>query len=509
MTRSVNANERARGRGKARGGRGRENDGCGGEHRGPGPTWRYPQLPPSGALRVAPVAFESTASYLGRLAGAYRMGAAQFLDGLGIELDGPGERTGPGPAAPRVEIHLDTEARLRLAAFTRVPHDHLTQALPRPTTAAESGPRPPAGHSRPASTTRWGRPASARRTRRADGRPTRGYASWTPTSDPPGPARCAYDAVPAGLAMSCGRIRPRTACGAPATGIGRASLDCRAPSTQVGYPRSAARIGPTCASRDTVTTRPRTPGPGRSPPAGNDRGHHLARRRQSRLGRLTAGNPAPAATDGGVSPVLLARGVVTYPETVALARAFTTLPHPAPRDTPHGPAHAWRHTRALAHIAGHLELPRLTVAPDDLLWARLHHHNPARPAARGQSPTPAKHQATRPIRPANTHLGHPRTDTPRPEKNPQMPYDASIHQRENHNSSHETTKPQATTTGPTPRNPHHHNPKPSTDPAGFSTNTRNPRWAINPPHHRNAPPHQGPRTGHDNPGRPRSKARKL
>ncbi|MFF7250051.1 hypothetical protein ACFZBU_39885 [Embleya sp. NPDC008237] len=103
----------------------------------------------------------------------------------------------------------------------------------------------------------------------------------------------------------------------------------------------------------------------------------MARRRQGRLGRLTAGNPALTATDGGVSAVLLARTVVTYPETVALARALTTLPHRVPRDTPHEARYARRHTRALEHIAGHLELPRLVVPPDDLLWARLHHHNPA------------------------------------------------------------------------------------------------------------------------------------
>ncbi|MYS80923.1 hypothetical protein [Embleya scabrispora] len=58
----------------------------------------------------------------------------------------------------------------------------------------------------------------------------------------------------------------------------------------------------------------------------------MARRRQERLGRLTAGNPAPAATGGGASAVLLARAVVTHPETVALARAFTTLPRPLSRD---------------------------------------------------------------------------------------------------------------------------------------------------------------------------------
>ncbi|MGW9210955.1 hypothetical protein ACWGR4_28695 [Embleya sp. NPDC055664] len=63
--------------------------------------------------------------------------------------------------------------------------------------------------------------------------------------------------------------------------------------------------------------------------------------------------------------------MVTYPETVTLARALVTLPRAVSR-TPRGPA-AYRHAQALEHIAERLELPRLLVPPDDLLWARLHH----------------------------------------------------------------------------------------------------------------------------------------
>ncbi|WP_126640970.1 hypothetical protein [Embleya hyalina] len=86
------------------------------------------------------------------------------------------------------------------------------------------------------------------------------------------------------------------------------------------------------------------------------------------------GNPTLTAT-GSVSAALLARTVVTHPETVALARALVTLPRAVSR-TPCVPA-AYRHARALEHIAEHLELPRLVVPPDDLLWARLHHHGSA------------------------------------------------------------------------------------------------------------------------------------
>ncbi|MFE5334031.1 TniQ family protein [Embleya sp. NPDC056575] len=301
-----------------------------------------PATPPSGALRVAPVAFESTASYPGRLAGAYRMGAARFLDGLGIEPDGPGERTEPGPAAPRVEIHLDTEALHRLAAFTRVPHHHLTQALPRPTTAAESGPRPPrrtqpAGIDDTVGPTRVGEEdTTRRRTAHArvrvldtDERPVRacpvcvrrrtrgaGDVAWT---------------YPPADRMWCPRHRYR-ASGPRLPG----PLDTGAlPEIDLAY-RVRLRLA---QHRDATVAYARA---GAVVTRWYDRGHHLARRRQGRLGRLTWGNPALATTDRGVPAVLLGRSVVTYPETVALARAFTTLPRPVSRDTPHERAYAYR-----------------------------------------------------------------------------------------------------------------------------------------------------------------------
>jgi hypothetical protein len=323
------------------------------------------------------VAFESTASYLGRLAGAYRMGVPRLLDGLGIELDGPGGRTGPGPAAPRVEIHLDPAVLHRLAAFTRVPHHHLTQALPRPTTAAESGPRPPrrtqpAGIDDTVGPTRVGEEDTARR-RTAHARvrvldtDEQGFRACPVCvrRRTRGAGDVAWTYPPADRVW-CPRHRywasePRLP----------GPLDTGAlPEIDLAY-RSHRRLA---RHRDNATAYAWA---GAVTTRWYDRGHHLARRWQGRLGRLTAGNPALVATGGGVSAVLLGRGVVTYPETVALARALTTLPHPVSRDTHRGPGHAWRHTRALEHIAGRLELPRLVVAPDDLLWARLHHHNPA------------------------------------------------------------------------------------------------------------------------------------
>jgi len=311
------------------------------------------------------VAFESTASYLGRLAGAYRMGMAQLLDGLGIEPDGPGWRTGTGSAAPRVEIHLDTEARGRLAAFTRIPHDHLAHALPRLITASPDPPRP----RRRAEATGPDNKATAR-TRTASARvrvldtDEQGVRACPPCvrRRTRGAGDVAWTYPPEDR-MWCPRHRywasePRLPSPLDTGGLPEIDLAYRAHRRLArGDDGVAAHIWAAA-----VTTR------------WYDRGRHMARRWQSRLGRLTADNPALTATSG-VSAALLARPVVTYPETVALARALVALPRAVSR-TPRGPA-AYRHARALEHIADRLELPRLVVPPDDLLWARLHHHNPA------------------------------------------------------------------------------------------------------------------------------------
>ncbi|MGW9280063.1 TniQ family protein [Embleya sp. NPDC055612] len=289
----MNANGKARGSGKTRGGRRHEGDGSGGEHPDPGPTWRYPQLPPSGALRIAPVAFESTASYLNRLGNAYRVEVPRLLDDLGIELHGPGGRTGPGAAAPRVEIHLDHAALHRLAAFTRIPHDHLTQALPRPTTAAESEsglrlPRrtQPAGIDATVGPTRVGEENTARR--RTAGARVRVLATdERPVRACPVCARrrtCGVGVVawtyPPADRMWCPRHRYR-ASGVRLPGpLDTGGLSGIGLAYRVHRRLARHRDGTTAyAWAGAATTR------------WYDRGRHLARRWQGRLGRLTAATP--------------------------------------------------------------------------------------------------------------------------------------------------------------------------------------------------------------------------
>ncbi|MDX3801095.1 TniQ family protein, partial [Streptomyces sp. AK04-3B] len=77
-----------------------------------------------GPLRVRPLPGEATASYLTRLAAAYRLSPAQLLDGLCITV------TGTENAPPAAEVRLSTEAVRRLSGFTRIPLTHLTRALP-------------------------------------------------------------------------------------------------------------------------------------------------------------------------------------------------------------------------------------------------------------------------------------------------------------------------------------------------------------------------------------------
>lgn len=75
------------------------------------------------AVRTA-VPGEATASYLTRLAAAYRLSPAQLLDGPGTTV------TGTEHAPPAAEIRLSAEAARRLSGFARTPITHLIRALP-------------------------------------------------------------------------------------------------------------------------------------------------------------------------------------------------------------------------------------------------------------------------------------------------------------------------------------------------------------------------------------------
>lgn len=96
-----------------------------------------------------------------------------------------------------------------------------------------------------------------------------------------------------------------------------------------------------------------------------DHQQHLADRWRQRLNRLCAANPH-LTTTGSASPALLTRDLVTYPETVALARTLATLP-----DQPHRPT-----GDTLTLIADRLGLTCLTPAVNDPLHTYLAHTRP-------------------------------------------------------------------------------------------------------------------------------------
>ncbi|MEU2339061.1 hypothetical protein ABZ608_36800 [Streptomyces sp. NPDC013172] len=115
-----------------------------------------------------------------------------------------------------------------------------------------------------------------------------------------------------------------------------------------------------------------------------DRGR-FTHRWHTRLTQLCAVNPH-LTTTGSASPALLARDLVTYPETVALARALTTLPSRRHHDT----------DDAIAFITQRLGLARLALAAPCL----PHPHTPLT----STSPHPAQR-----IRTA-AHRRHPLID---------------------------------------------------------------------------------------------------
>lgn len=93
-----------------------------------------------------------------------------------------------------------------------------------------------------------------------------------------------------------------------------------------------------------------------------DHQQHLTHRWHTRLARLCAANPHLTAT-GNASPALLTRDLVTYPETVTLARTLATLPNRPHRTT----------DDALSLIAHRLGLPRLASNTTDPLRVFLTH----------------------------------------------------------------------------------------------------------------------------------------
>ncbi|MEV7471315.1 maleylpyruvate isomerase N-terminal domain-containing protein [Streptomyces kronopolitis] len=86
-------------------------------------AWAQIPLPAPGVFRIRPLAFEATASYLQRLAGAYRLTLPQLLDSAGITVHGHG-------TPPAAELDISPTAARRVAAVARVRPHALARALP-------------------------------------------------------------------------------------------------------------------------------------------------------------------------------------------------------------------------------------------------------------------------------------------------------------------------------------------------------------------------------------------
>ncbi|WP_405748356.1 TniQ family protein [Streptomyces sp. NBC_00144] len=290
-------------------------------------TWlRIPSAAP-GVSRVRPLPGEATASYTQRLADTYQLTLPQLLDGANITL----HRHGTPPAA---ELHLNHTATQHLAVLTRTPLPHLTRALPRLV------PTDDAHHI--AAAARWKRLDAEQQPVRACALCTRHRSHGTTDTAwvhrPPHRLVCPrhHQAAP----------DPRLATTVRIQGVPELAAAHRAHQRLLRHPRAATAW---TAAR-AITTR------------WYDHQQHLTHRWHTRLTRLCKANPH-LTTTGNASPALLTRDLVTYPETVTLARALAALPNRPHRDT----------GKALNLIAHRLGLPRLASNANDPLRAFLTH----------------------------------------------------------------------------------------------------------------------------------------
>lgn len=86
-----------------------------------------PGVPAPGVVRLAPVAGETTLSFLDRLADRYHLEVRDLAPAL-VTRGGQSELF--KGYRPDGEVYLNAAARARLAAFCRVPQEHLRRALP-------------------------------------------------------------------------------------------------------------------------------------------------------------------------------------------------------------------------------------------------------------------------------------------------------------------------------------------------------------------------------------------
>ncbi|MGP3633496.1 TniQ family protein [Streptomyces sp. 24-1644] len=287
---------------------------------------RIPSAAP-GVLRVRPLTGEATASYVQRLAPAYRLTLPQLLDGAGITLTGHG-------TLPTAELHLSPAACHHLAALTRIPLPHLTRALPRLALNDDAHHTSAAAH--------WKRLEAAQQPVRACTLCTR-HRSQNATDTAwvhPAPHRLVcprhHQAAP----------DPRLTSTVRTWSVPELVAAHHAHRRLLRHPRAATAW---TAAR-AITTR------------WYDHQQHLTHRWHNRLTRLCAAN-AHLATTGSASPALLTRDLVIYPETVTLARALATHTGRPHRDT----------GKALNLIAHRFGLPRLASNANDPLRVFLTH----------------------------------------------------------------------------------------------------------------------------------------
>ncbi|WP_329587317.1 TniQ family protein [Kitasatospora sp. NBC_01250] len=306
---------------------------------------------------MRPIPHESTASYLHRLAHAYRTTTVHLLDALGIALPHPSSsRAGAGTA----ELRLDTAAQHQLAVFTRTPLRDLSRALPH--LAADR--------------TQLHSPNTGTRRAATPGGLTSPAGVWQPLE----PGEQPVLACPACTLRHTQGATSRASIHPPAHQAlcplhRHWSLDPDNHLTTAALPelRQAQRDHQRLLRRPdaanatlwatAITTR------------WYDQQSVLATRWQHRLQRLADTNPH--VTPVGRSWALHARGLVTYPETIVLARTLATTrlpgqPRQGPAPTPHPAITAF-----CRHTAHRLGIARLTPPPSDLLWTWIH-RTPAR-----------------------------------------------------------------------------------------------------------------------------------
>lgn len=290
-------------------------------------AWLHIPSAAPGVLRVRPLTFEATASYVQRLATAYQLTLPQLLDGIGIALHGHG-------TLPAAELHLTHNAARHLTVMAGSLLPQLTRALP--SLAANDD----AHHT--AAAAHWKRLEAAQQPVRACTLCTRHHSN--DAADTAWVHRPLHRLV-------CPRHH-------------QAAPDPRLTTTV--HTRTAPELAAAHHAHQRLLRHPRVTTAWTAARAITTRWYdhqqHLAHRWHTRLNQLCAANPR-LATTGSASPALLTRDLVIYPETVPLARALATLPSQPHRTT----------DDALNLITHRLGLPRLPLNANDPLRVFLTH----------------------------------------------------------------------------------------------------------------------------------------